>query len=192
MFRVETKNEIVIDTASGGRTVFKNAGGTERRGAEASWSGRAARDVGFLAVATWIDARYSDAFSTTGPPAVTVPAGNRLPGIPRRTAFAELAWNPAGRAWHTALEARYSDRVYVNDANAETAPPYAVFNWRLVFEQRSGRWLLTEFLRIDNLGDKEYIGSVIVGDANGRFYEPAPTRSAVVGATAQMRFEASA
>jgi iron complex outermembrane recepter protein len=187
VFRVDTKNEIVIDTASGGRTIFKNAGGTERRGAEASWSGRASASVSFLAVATWIDARYSDAFASGSPPA-TVPAGNRLPGIPRRTAFTELAWSPSGPAWHTALEARYSDRVYVSDANAETAPPYTVFNWRLVFEQRSGRWLLNQFLRVDNLGDKRYIGSVVVGDANGRFYEPAPTRGAVIGATAQMRF----
>ncbi len=186
VFRVDAGNEIVIDTASGGRTVFKNAGGSERKGAEASWSGRASERVSFLAVATWIDARYSDSFAS-GSPAVTVPAGNRLPGIPRRTAFGELAWAPSA-AWHTALEARYSDRVYVNDANAETAPPYAIYNWRVVLEQRGGRWVLSEFVRVDNLGDKRYIGSVIVGDTNGRFYEPAPTRSTVIGATAQMRF----
>jgi iron complex outermembrane recepter protein len=187
IFHIDTRNEIVIDSAIGGRTVFKNAGGTERRGAEASWSGKASATVAFLAVATWIDARYREGFSSGTPP-VAIPAGNHLPGIPRRTAFAEVAWRPAGPAWHTALEARYSDRVYVNDANAESAPPYAILNWRLVLEQRGGRWLLSEFLRIDNIGNREYIGSVIVGDGNGRFYEPAPTRSAVIGATAQLRF----
>jgi iron complex outermembrane recepter protein len=37
--------------------------------------------------------------------------------------------------------------------------------------------------RIDNLGDRRYAGSVIVGDANGRFFEPAPGRTWLLGAT---------
>ena len=43
MFNVDTKNEIVIDAATGGRTTFKNAGATTRRGAEAvvGWALRA-------------------------------------------------------------------------------------------------------------------------------------------------------
>jgi iron complex outermembrane receptor protein len=186
VFHVNTKNEIVIDTASGGRTIFKNAGGTARRGAEASWSGKASASVDFLAVATWIDARYRDAFASGS--SGTVPAGNRLPGVPARTAFAEVRWSPAPRDAHTAIEARYSGRVYVNDANSESAPPYTVLNWRVVFQQRRKNWDLSEFFRIDNIADKAYIGSVIVGDGNGRFYEPAPGRSYTVGMTARLQF----
>jgi iron complex outermembrane receptor protein len=34
--------------------------------------------------------------------------------------------------------------------------------------------------RIDNLADRRHVGSVIVNDANGRFYEPAPPRNALL------------
>jgi iron complex outermembrane receptor protein len=39
LFHVNTKNEIVVDQATGGRTTYKNAGRTRRRGVEAEWDG---------------------------------------------------------------------------------------------------------------------------------------------------------
>ena len=38
-FNIETTDEIVIDTATGGRTTYKNAAKTRRRGVEAAWEG---------------------------------------------------------------------------------------------------------------------------------------------------------
>jgi len=43
-------------------------------------------------------------------------------------------------------------------------------------------------VRVDNVGDKEYIGSVIVSEANNRFYEPAPTRNVMAGVQASLKF----
>jgi iron complex outermembrane receptor protein len=63
-----------------------------------------------------------------------------------------------------------------------------VANLRLGFEQRSAGWTLKEFLRIDNLGDKKYSGSVIVNEGNSRFFEPAPERNYLVGITASYGF----
>ncbi len=37
------------------------------------------------------------------------------------------------------------------------------------------------FGRIDNLFDREYVGSVIVNESNGRYYEPAPGRNYGIG-----------
>ena len=37
------------------------------------------------------------------------------------------------------------------------------------------------FLAVDNLGDRTYAGSVIVNEANRRYYEPAPGRGVTVG-----------
>jgi iron complex outermembrane receptor protein len=36
--------------------------------------------------------------------------------------------------------------------------------------------------------DRRYIGSVIVSEANGRFYEPAPERNYLVGFNAELKF----
>src|SRR6267143_1341701 len=68
------------------------------------------------------------------------------------------------------------------------AHPYSVVNWRIVFEQRASDWRINEFVRIENLFDKNYVGSVIIGDTNRRFFEPAPRRNAIVGINAVSRF----
>lgn len=68
---------------------------------------------------------------------------------------------------------------------ATPAPSYAIANVRVSAEQKAGPWRFTEFARIDNLFDRNYIGSVIVGDGNGRYYEPAPGRNGMVGVNAR-------
>jgi len=37
------------------------------------------------------------------------------------------------------------------------------------------------FARVDNLANHRYVGSVIVNEANSRFFEPAPTRTWLFG-----------
>jgi iron complex outermembrane receptor protein len=43
-------------------------------------------------------------------------------------------------------------------------------------------------MRVNNLFDRKTIGAVIVGDANGRYYAPAPTRNALAGVGATYSF----
>jgi len=43
------------------------------------------------------------------------------------------------------------------------------------------RSTLRVFLRIDNLLDRNTIGSVIVNESNGRYFEPAPPRTWLAG-----------
>jgi len=78
--------------------------------------------------------------------------------------------------------------VYVNDPNTEAAGAYTVWNLRAGFEQRGRNWRISEFVRVDNITDRQYIGSVIVSEANNRFYEPAPTRNVLVGVQASLQF----
>jgi iron complex outermembrane receptor protein len=181
VFHIDTKDEIVVDTATNGRTTFKNASRTTRNGAEASWSARAFETLDLLAALAYVDARYRDDFSSGS-------AGNTLPGVPRRTFYGEARWAPIGKSFSTAFELRYADRIYASDANTESAAPYSVVNWRIVFEQRASEWRVSEFVRVENLFDKQYVGSVIIGDTNQRFYEPAPRRNAIVGINAVSRF----
>ena len=46
----------------------------------------------------------------------------------------------------------------MNEQNVDAAPAYTVANLRAGFAQRLGRWQLTEFLRVDNVGDRRYVG----------------------------------
>jgi iron complex outermembrane receptor protein len=96
---------------------------------------------------------------------------------------------PAGAGgFQAALEAVYVDKVYVNDRNSDAAPRYALLHARVGAEQKLGPVILGEFVRLNNLTDRRYIGSVIVGDANGRFFESAPGRNLFAGVSAAIRF----
>jgi iron complex outermembrane receptor protein len=187
LFRIEVKDEIVINSSAGGRTDFRNAARTRRNGLELLWEGRYANGFEATVAYTYLDARFSESF-TSGVPATTVPAGNRLPGVPANTLFGELLWRHAASGFHAGAEARHNGKVYVNDANSESAPAYTVVNLRAGLEQRGRNWRLAEFVRVDNVFDRQYIGSVIVGETNGRFYEPAPERNWMVGITGELRF----
>src|SRR5262249_42991596 len=70
-FWTNTKNELVIDTATGGRTTYKNAAKTKRRGFEASWEGELGAGFSGYAAYTYLDATYASSL-TTGSPPVTV------------------------------------------------------------------------------------------------------------------------
>ena len=182
-FAIRTRDEIVIDTAAGGRTTFRNAGATRRNGFEAAWDGK--WPLGFTSrlAYTHIAATFANEFRS-GTPAVTVPAGARLPGVPASSAFGELAWAPGGAGGlQAAVEITLVDRIFINDRNSDAAPRYAGVGARIGLEQRFAGLTLREFVRVDNLADRRYAGSVIVGDANGRSFEPAPGRNWSAGIT---------
>ena len=185
LFQVDVKDEIVVNSASGGRTDFRNASETRREGLELAWRQRFAG--GFETAVAWtaLDARFRQPF-TSGTPPTTVAAGSRLPGVAPRLAYAELVWRHAGSGFHAGVEVRQSGKVFVNDQNSEAAAAYTIGNLRGGFQQRGKGWRLTEFVRIDNITDRRYIGSVIVADANGRFYEPSPGRTTTIGVTLEL------
>ena len=190
-FETATRDEIVVESNTGGRATFKNAGRTRRSGWEAAL--QAVLPAGFDAQVSWtlLDARYAEAFTTAvGAPAVlvTVPAGNRIPGVPGATLYAELRWKHFASGFSAVFDARRSGKVYVNDLNADAAEAYTVVNLRAGFEQRARGWRLAETLRVDNLGNRAYVGSVIVGDGNGRFFEPAQKRTVAVILSASLEF----
>ncbi len=192
-FRAHTSNEIAVLSNTGGRSVFQNAGTTKRDGVEATLSGRWRGGWSAYASASYLDAVYRDSFLTcTAAPCATpttrIAAGNRIPGIPRATLFAELAWEHRPWGLETALEWRRVGRIHVDDSNTDTAAGSSVVNLRLALAQKVGRWSLREFLRIDNVGNRNYVGSVIVNEGNSRFFEPAPGRTWLVGVNAGYQF----
>ncbi len=76
----------------------------------------------------------------------------------------------------------------MDDRNSEAADASNVTNFAAGFTQLSGNWRFSEYFRVDNLTNRRYAGSVVVNDANLRFYEPAPGRNYVIGAQARLGF----
>ena len=187
VFRIDVADEIVVATSAGGRTTFKNASRTRREGAEIGWQGRLGKTWEEALAYTLLNARFTEPF-VSGTPPVAVRAGSRLPGVPRTTLYGEIVWRHAASGFHAAAEVRHNGRVLVDDANSESAAAYTIANLRAGFEQRVGRVRLSEFVRLDNLADRQYIGSVIVAESNRRFYEPAPGRNWLAGVAAEVTF----
>lgn len=191
VFDIQTSDEIVVDTNAGGRSTFKNAGHTSRRGIELQYLGRYGEDWRATLSLTALRARFEDdVFDRSTPPVRVIAAGNHLPGTPERSAFAELAWTPRG-AWggfNAGVELVHQGKLYVNDANIDAAPAATVLNLRAGFAQRVGDWTFTQLVRVDNANDKRYAGSVIVNDANGRYFEPALPRNWLLALAAKVEF----
>jgi iron complex outermembrane receptor protein len=188
LFSIHTSDEIVVDASTGGRTTYKNASKTRRRGVEAEWEAALPYGFGAYASYTYLSAEFaSDA--TTGLPPLPIASGSKLPGVPQSNAYAELTWSrPEWYGVSAAIEGQYAGKNYVNDRNTDAAPSYAIANVRVGFEQASGTWTFREFARINNLFDRNYVGSVIVGDTNGRFFEPSAKRNFLAGVTANAKF----
>lgn len=183
IYRIDGDGEIVPALSSGGRTSYANADRTRRDGIEASLSGSLGQRWSYALAANAIRARFVDGYSFRTAQGVlrTVEAGNRIPGIPRADGFAELAWRDAADRFRLAMEARVSASIATDDANSDAAPGHARYalrgEWRPVRRDRGWR----AFARIDNLFDRDYVGSVIVNDGNGRYFEPGAGRSVTLG-----------
>nr|WP_256943250.1 TonB-dependent receptor [Achromobacter xylosoxidans] len=178
VFRSQTQDEIVPASSVGGRTSYRNAGRTRRDGAELAWSAQFAGHAKAYLAYSWLDARYRDSVTDA------IRAGNRIPGTARQTAYATLAWEPR-TGWQAGVEGRYLSQIATNDANSEAAPAYFVAALSTGYVWREGPWQVRAYARVDNLFDRQYAGSVIVNEASGRYFEPAPGRnwSTGLGAT---------
>lgn len=189
LFQTRTENEIVVASSAGGRTTYQNAGRTLRNGLELGWDGELGGHWHSQLAYTLLDATYRDSFCSSACSAANPPvaAGNRIPGIPRQMAFAALAWAPP-QGWRAGIEGRYLSKIAVNDSNADAAPAYFTASAHGGYLLQYEHWTLDAFARIDNLFDRQYAGSVIINDGNGRYFEPAPGRNWSAGLSASYRF----
>lgn len=182
VFHVGTSDELVVDASSGGRTSYRNASKTTRDGVEVSLDTAWSHGLSGRLALTGLRAVYDQGFGA-------VKAGSRLPGVPAANAYAELAWKDSAERLGAALETIASAKAYPEDSNVERpSPGYAIVNARLTAQQQWSGWRFKEFVRFNNLFDRTYVGSLIVGDTNKRYYEAAPGRNWLLGASARYTF----
>ena len=188
-FHISTDNDIVSEISTGGKTSYVNATRTVRQGLELSARHQWNRHWKTLGSFTSIQATYDQGYTTGA--AGSIPAGNRLPGIPQQQAFASLQWSQQGfgssgkappGGLETAIDWLARSQLWTSDANTEAAPGYGLVNARLKHRFQPAQLLQMEaYLGIDNVSNRTWVGSVIVNQVSGQFYEPGMPRSWVVG-----------
>ncbi|SNR63506.1 iron complex outermembrane recepter protein [Methylobacillus rhizosphaerae] len=187
LFKSLTDDEIVVSDTLSGRSSYTNAGKTKRHGAELSIESRFANNISLFGSYTLLNAKFdSDYTNALGN---TIKSGDYIPGTYKTQIYGEIAWKHQASGFSTAFEARHNSKVYVNDTNSETAGSYTIFNIRAGLQQKLQNWRFSEFVRVENIFDKDYIGSVRVNDGNSRFYEPAAGRNWLLGLNATYMFQ---
>jgi iron complex outermembrane recepter protein len=184
VFRADTDNELTIATNSGGRTTYQNIPKARRQGAEAGLGAHIADDWQVRFAFTWLDATFRSPFMTCpGTPCTTpvpVPGGTKIPGVPKNDFSAALEWGH-DVGWRATLNGEYVSSVPVNDLNTDQAPSYFTLDAGIAYGFNLSSGQLRTFFSIDNALDRKYAGSVIVNDGNGRYFEPAPGRTYLLG-----------
>jgi iron complex outermembrane receptor protein len=201
-FRIDTDDEIVVQQSSGGRTIFQNADKSERKGFELSIDSKLAYGLSTYLAYTYLDAEFTSDFTSCKPYFLTgkttctvagdkenIASGTDIPGTYKHTLYAELAWKHEASGFSTALEGRAFSKSYVAfKPEYGEASGYAIASWRAGFNHSIGKWKFNEYLRVENIFDKEYVGSLRVGDLNSSYYEAAPTRNWLLGLNASYQF----
>jgi iron complex outermembrane recepter protein len=186
-FRADTRDELTVATNVNGRATYSNAGDTRRQGIELSATGELAPDWRLSAGYTHLKARFQDGFLTcTGSPCpvptMPVAANSRIPGVPEDYGSLRLE-HGTGTGWREGLTLTGVGSVTVNDLDTDRAAGYALVDVDAGYTFALGETTRLDLsARISNLADRRYIGSVIVNDGNGRYFEPGPNRGYMLGA----------
>ncbi|PKG96323.1 TonB-dependent siderophore receptor [Pseudomonas sp. Choline-3u-10] len=169
LYSMRIEDELVPEVD--GRTFYANAGRSSRDGVELSgdWlMGRFWRLTG-----AWAYNRYRfEQFQGYD--------GNRIPGIPQQSLFAEVSYDRDD--WYARVNVNAYGRQYADNANLDRVPGYAVTNARLGWRLQWGDQRWEPYIGIDNLFDRDYYDNLRINDNFSRYYEPAPGRTFYAGA----------
>ena len=187
VYQIDTSDEIVVLFNNSGKVSYQNAPGTSRIGWELAAASQLSDHFSTSISTSAIDAKYSQAFNA----GTAIPSGNKIPGIPDSSTFAEIAWaseaftpktkSPLGT--RVALEWQQAGRIFANDLNTESTDGRSVFNLSLSQRWAWNQSLVTLYGRLNNISDARYVGSVLVNQTATppQSYEPAMPFNWVVG-----------
>jgi iron complex outermembrane recepter protein len=189
-FYIRTEDELAVQSNTAGRSVYQNIPATQRRGAEAElqsdWSHGFSSQFAYTYIQALTLQSYSTCILVPCVPLVVSP-GHRIPAVPADTLYAGLTWRRAPGDFWVTLETVGRAQIYANDLNSQAAGGYWLANLRLGTEQQRTGWQFTEALRVDNLSNRGYVGSVIVNETNARYFEPEPGRTVYLMISASRR-----
>ena len=172
LFLIDLKEEFVSYQLAQfpGRTFFRNAGVSQRKGVELGAALSVLSDVTFYANYTYSDFKFQDFQQGT----INF-KGNRQAGIPLHTAYFEGRWEH--KSGFTGIaQVRYVGEMFANDANTFENAAYTVAILRGGYRTTFKQWAIEPFAGVNNLFDAQYNSNVQINAAANRFYEPAAGR----------------
>ena len=195
VFTTQVTNEIAAANNSGGKVAYQNIPETERNGLELSFDTQWTNNLKTYLAYTYLDAKVSKSYTKRKDNGgagtdITINSGNQIPGISKSSLYGEIQWAYKPIGFSTAVEGNWRSKYYATDLNDASglAKSFVAANIRAGFNQKVNNWAVSEFVRVNNIFDRNYVGSVIVNDSNSRFFEPAPDRNYLLGVNASYQF----
>lgn len=173
-YAIKSDHELAVLSSVAGRTVYYNAGRTQRYGVEAALH---YQHTVFDAKFALQLARQRFAQGDT--------AQAQLPGISERQAQLQLGWqfNPQ---WHVSLNVNAQSRMALDDNNSQFAPGRITLDLQTTY-QLHPQWLI--FMQASNLLNQQYVAAVIVNAQTLRGIEPGIERQLHAGIIGRFQLE---
>ncbi len=177
-----------------GRGYFTNAGRVKNDGVELGLSGRPLGWLTLFGNYTYSNFRFGR-YRVVNQQAGTVDTldGNTLPSVPKGFARLGLRAGPV-RGVSVDVDHTLATSMFADDLNTTYVAGlggakgseieglgHGVTNVRISWEGRAGGAWLRPFLGINNLFDRDYVGSFTVNGTFGRVFETAPGRNYYIG-----------
>jgi iron complex outermembrane recepter protein len=104
--------------------------------------------------------------------------GNQLPGVAGEQYQLGIQWRPfSSERLQLNANAQQRARIYTADNNQVYAPGYHTFDISAQGAYPVNAMRFDWWIKLANLADENYVGSVIVNQSNGRAFEPALGRN---------------
>jgi iron complex outermembrane receptor protein len=169
VFYIEVEDEIVPYQLPNqvGRTYFRNAGLSERKGLEMGLTYKIRGGLTTYFNYTYSDFQYKNYVTTAGKF-----NGNTLPGIPKHNIYGEIRYFP-GIGIYAITQVRSIGELYADDANLTKSNGYVTVNLRVGYRKQIKSLTLEPFIGINNLFNEIYNANIQINAAFNRYFEPA-------------------
>lgn len=179
LYQIDIEDELIpFELAQfPGRDFFVNAGRSDRRGIELSWSADWSPAWRTQLTYTWSDFTF-DRFAAEA----SAFDGNTVPGTAEHVAFASVEYqHQAG--WFASAEASYVSDIALDNANTARSGSFTRVALRAGTVIQRARLRIEPFINVSNALDQAYSANTRVNAFGQRYFEPGPDRAVFVGMT---------
>lgn len=182
IFNISSDDELIpFELAdSPGRTFFRNAGSTSRKGIEMTLSLNLTKDLNLQSSYGYSNFKFEE-YVVDGNDL----SGNSLPGIPKHSLASSIVWRPGNSFFK--LSGQSFSTIYVRDDNSVGVNGYSIYNLRLGHELKTNTSSFSPFIAISNLGSSQYFDNLRLNAFGSRFYEPAASINWQLGVTFKIK-----
>ena len=168
LFYIRVSDELVPYElqAFAGRIFYRNAGKSQRMGAELTASARLAPGLDLSANSTY--GRFTSLDYESGGDRYD---GNRLPGIPDHMFYTGISYAHR-KGFYARIWARHTGQIYASDNNATRTPGYTLVQLRAAWAFTFPGGQIEPFAGGNNLLNETYAGNLRINAFAARYYEP--------------------